>query len=672
MEILGQVYEQFLGQVIRLTAGHQAKVEEKPEVRKAGGVYYTPRYIVDYIVANTVGKLLEGKTPEQAASLKIVDPACGSGSFLLGAFQYLIDWHEQWYLANDPQKWTRGKAPALNEVINGYRLTTLKKKEILLNNLHGVDIDPQAVEVTKLSLLLKVLEEESGQLSLGLERALPDLGRNIQCGNSLIGEDYFAGQLTVDPAERRRVNPFEWREAFPGVFAQGGFDAVIGNPPYVRAESLDVDFKKYFRKFKSHHSNADIYVYFYEISQIILESEGYFGFISSNKFIKTDYGNPLRKFLSKSSTIVQLIDFGELPVFENVGTFPTIIIGRNGKSDKSDLFVAQPKTLSFSDLDTYVNEIKINLKQEILAQKRWMFIDDKQLTIIRKIEEKGKIFRDYQPAKIFRGILTGMDKAFIIEKSLRDEILEKNPTSIDHIKPYLLGDFIRKFRINDKGKYLIYFEKGWTKKNIGYSSVNRNWSELSNLFPMITQHIEQYRESCINRFDQGDYWWELRGCDYYDLLSQPKIIWPEIAKESRFTYDDSGYFLNKTCFFTPSDNLFLLAILNSKLIWFYLKHTCSVLGDVNKGGRLMQQKIYIEQIPIINVDKQENNQSTVFERIQALANSILILNKQTPATPREHEQLQRQIAATDRQIDSLVYQLYGLTDAEIALVEGSS
>ena len=194
VEILGQVYEQFLGKVIRLTAGHQAKVEEKPEVRKAGGVYYTPRYIVDYIVQNTVGKLLEGKTPEEAARLKVVDPACGSGSFLLGAYQHLLDWHLKWYLDNDPERWAKGKNPALVQVTGGYRLTTEKKKEILVNNIHGVDIDAQAVEVTKLSLLLKVLEEESGQLSLGFERVLPDLGRNIQCGNSLIGEDYFEGQ----------------------------------------------------------------------------------------------------------------------------------------------------------------------------------------------------------------------------------------------------------------------------------------------------------------------------------------------------------------------------------------------------------------------------------------------------------------------------------------------
>jgi hypothetical protein len=233
VEILGQVYERFLGKVIRLTPARQAKIEEKPEVRKAGGVYYTPKYIVDYIVENTVGELLADKTPEEAAELTIVDPACGSGSFLLGAFQYLLDWHESWYLGHDPEKWTRGKQPALIHTAEGdWRLTTAEKKRILLNNIYGVDIDAQAVEVTKLSLLMKVLEEETGQLTLGFERALPDLGDNIKCGNSLIDWDYFEGQLIRDEAEVERVNPFEWEQGFPEVFAKGGFDAVIGNPPW--------------------------------------------------------------------------------------------------------------------------------------------------------------------------------------------------------------------------------------------------------------------------------------------------------------------------------------------------------------------------------------------------------------------------------------------------------
>jgi predicted type IV restriction endonuclease len=187
-DILGHIYEQFLGKVIRLTPGHRAKVEEKPEVRKAGGVYYTPTYIVDYIVKNTVGKLVEGKTPKQVARLKILDPACGSGSFLIGAYQYLLDWHRDWYSNHDPRKWARGKTPAVYQARKGdWRLTTARRKEILLNNIYGVDIDPQAVEVTKLSLLLKVLEGESNetinrQMKFFHERAsaaIPSSGRTF-------------------------------------------------------------------------------------------------------------------------------------------------------------------------------------------------------------------------------------------------------------------------------------------------------------------------------------------------------------------------------------------------------------------------------------------------------------------------------------------------------------
>jgi hypothetical protein len=230
-EILGQVYEQFLGKVIRLTAGHQAKVEEKPEVKKAGGVYYTPAYIVDYIVRQTVGVLCNDKTPKQIAKLRILDPACGSGSFLIGAYEHLLTYHRDWYVNDGPEKHRKELFQVISPSPSGrgegeggdWRLTAQEKKRILLNNIYGVDIDLQAVEVTKLSLLLKVLEGESDetirrQLSFVQERALPDLGRNIKCGNSLIGPDYFTGQLLPDEDEMRRINPFDWTTEFPSIF----------------------------------------------------------------------------------------------------------------------------------------------------------------------------------------------------------------------------------------------------------------------------------------------------------------------------------------------------------------------------------------------------------------------------------------------------------------------
>jgi hypothetical protein len=273
-EILGQVYEQFLGKVIRLTPSHQAKVEDKPEVKKAGGVYYTPRYIVDYIVEHTVGELLKGKTPRDVAGigrhahpLRILDPACGSGSFLIGAYQRLLDWHLEWYERNTVPLLEDGAKPesaALTRMFaqrsgarkelpihktagGGWRLTTCERKRILLNSIYGVDIDPQAVEVTKLSLLLKVLEGETREVlerqqKMFHERALPDLASNIKCGNSLIGPDFYDGRQAglFDEDEVLRVNAFNWKVEFPGISGTDapGFDAVIGNPPYIRIQTL--------------------------------------------------------------------------------------------------------------------------------------------------------------------------------------------------------------------------------------------------------------------------------------------------------------------------------------------------------------------------------------------------------------------------------------------------
>lgn len=239
-DILGHVYERFLGKVIRLTTGHRAKVEEKPEVRKAGGVYYTPDHIVTYVVERTLGKLLKGKTSDEALALRVLDPACGTGSFLLGAYQHLLDWHLQWFLENDPEKHAARKLPPIFWSRHSeWRLTARKRKEILVSSIFGVDLDSQAIEVTKLSLLLKVLEGETEEsinaaLKLFHDRALPDLGKNVRHGNSLIGPDLWSkGQMRLALDGDDPYMPFDWVKAFQKVFRDGGFDVVIGNPPYL-------------------------------------------------------------------------------------------------------------------------------------------------------------------------------------------------------------------------------------------------------------------------------------------------------------------------------------------------------------------------------------------------------------------------------------------------------
>ena len=237
VEILGSAYEQFLGKQIKLTAGHRAVIEEKAELRKAGGVYYTPQYIVEYIVECTVGKLCTGKTPEQIAKLKIVDPACGSGSFLLGAYQYLLNWHMEFYkpdfnaLTATAQNNKDYNEKQRNEAIKQRNklpltpdgnLTTALKKQILLNNIYGVDIDTQAIEVTKLSLLLKCMEGETGssisaEMRFG-QKVLPTLDSNIKCGNSLVDTNFYDEQFDFEPGVEKKINAFSWQQAFPEVF----------------------------------------------------------------------------------------------------------------------------------------------------------------------------------------------------------------------------------------------------------------------------------------------------------------------------------------------------------------------------------------------------------------------------------------------------------------------
>ncbi|MDR0302156.1 MAG: N-6 DNA methylase, partial [Treponema sp.] len=228
-EILGRIYERFLGSKIRLTENHQAKVEQKPEVRHAGGVYYTPQYIVDYIVENTVGVKIKDKSPEEIEAIKICDPACGSGSFLLGAFHYLIEYHREWYAKATAAMQKKYRDDFFTNTDNEIQLTLKKKTEILKNNIFGVDIDREATEVAIMSLYLKILDEgyDKGQTELFLRgHILPDMTGNIKCGNSLIDrKQLFDYDFFGDPD----INPFDWHE-----FNTEGFDVIIGNPPYIR------------------------------------------------------------------------------------------------------------------------------------------------------------------------------------------------------------------------------------------------------------------------------------------------------------------------------------------------------------------------------------------------------------------------------------------------------
>ena len=687
-DILGQVYEQFLGKVIHLTSDHRARVEEKPEVRKAGGVYYTPTYIVRYIVEQTVGPLVAGKSPRQLEKLTVLDPACGSGSFLLGAFDYLLDWHLRYYLTHDPAAWAKKKNPPLYETApnahgigrgsGNWQLTTAERKRILVAHVFGVDIDAQAVEVTKLSLLLKVLEGEARELrgqQLDFHRVLPDLGNNIKCGNSLIGSDFYAqpNLPNFDDEARIKINAFDWAHEFKPIMDRGGFDAVIGNPPYVRQESIKEQ-KVYFEsKFASYDGTADLFVYFIEQGVKLLQAGGRCSIIVSSSLLRSAYAEPLRRHLMKTAAVERIVDFGGLAVFADAKDTYVCVPVLTKTSQLEVISIARIKALGFESLSPVVAQNTYSVPSSRLTAEAWSLKSDAEAAVFAKIAKAGTPLGRVVDGRIFFGIKTGLNEAFEVSAPERDALVKANPPSAPLIKPFVGGQDIRRYLLRTEGRHLIVIPSGWTRAQMKSDSAGEReaWAWFSSKHPSLARHLGQFESAARKRQDKGEFWWELRSCDYYTDLDAPKIMFPDIAKSSRFYPDSAGIYLSNTAYCLGSGDMYLVGILNSRLCWFAISNIAIPFG-VRAGEfryRLFYQ--YMEKVPIRVIDPKSKPDRAQHDTLVAHVTRMLKLHADLAAakSPDAQTHLQREIAATDRAIDALVYQLYDLTPKEIALVE---
>jgi Eco57I restriction-modification methylase/TaqI-like C-terminal specificity domain/N-6 DNA Methylase len=682
-EILGQVYEQFLGKVIRLTGNHRAIVEEKPEVRKAGGVYYTPTYIVDYIVKNTVGKLLEGKTPKQAAKLKILDPACGSGSFLLGAYQFLLDWYLHQYTEAN-------KIKPVKEIFQGrggaWYLTSAAKKRILLDNIFGVDIDPQAVEVTKLSLLLKVLEGESQQtlerqLLLFHERALPDLANNIKCGNSLIGPDFYDGQqLTLfDEEERYRINVFDWNAEFPAIMKAGGFDAVIGNPPYIRIGNIEEHLRPFlYEKYEVNH-RFDIYVVFVQRAFELLSRDGCLGYILPNKFFTAEYGSTLREYLSSRRAVKKIVDFGDQQVFEGASTYTCLLFLDRTPQSETCYIAATVEKQAMSQPTGGA----LTVAASGLTAKPWSFQSAAASNLVQRLATFPSIGNHFE---FERGLETGADDVFLLhaESSSENDILlvssgaESTPFEIERafLRKVVKGAVdVRRYFIEANNRYVLfpYRHEGGEPKALTEDFLKKH-------FPLAWKYLSRNRATLRER--KSDRWFEYRRRNYDLRDDVSRILVPSIGTRPCFAFDDAGayhfvgsgggggggYGLTLKPEKTTS-SLYLLALLNSRLIDWLAKLTNSRFGN----GYYSYNRQYVAPLPIRSIDFGNAIEKSRHDTLAGMATQMITLHKRlaTAKTPHETKSLETQIAATDRQIDNLVYELYGLTPEEIQVVESA-
>jgi type I restriction-modification system DNA methylase subunit len=672
IHVLGSIYERFLGKVI-VTTDKRASVVEKPEVRKAGGVYYTPEYIVRYIVAETVGRLIAGRTPAEVSEMRFADIACGSGSFLLGVFDELLRHHTAYYNRNKTARAEGKRAGCVENADGTLRLSLRQKKAILTRNIYGVDLDAQAVEVAQLSLFLRLLEDETTASARGhqlefRETMLPDLRHNIKHGNSLIGWD-IGGGLFGDE-EERKLYPFDFNDAFPEVMRRGGFDAIVGNPPYVRQEMLGSIKPSLQKHYKTYHGTADLYVYFFERDIDLLKPSGMFGIIVANKWLRTNYGEPLRKWL-KNQRIEEIADFGDLPVFQQATTYPCII--RVTKDTPHDSFHAtQIKTLDFEmkSLANYVSETRYKVNQHALDDKGWSLTDETSQALLNKLRAIGVKLAKYVDDKVFYGLKTGLNEAFVIDAATRANLIAEDARSTELIKPFLIGRDIKRYLPSHGSSFLILMPKGWTRNRLqtaGQITTAKAWSWLSENYPAISTHLAQFKEAAEKRYDKGEFWWELRACDYYKEFEHAKIIYPNICKQPEFAFDEKSYYTNQKCFIIPQDDKYLLAILNSKVTFFLFRKLLPKL----RGDFYEPSYVYFKDFPIRNINFSDKDDRARHDRMVSLVEAMLDAKRrlQTARTDRARDHYESKCAALDRQIDALVYELYELTPDEISIVE---
>lgn len=685
VEILGTIYERFLGKVVR-PHGRGAVIEEKPEVRKAGGVYYTPRYIVEYIVEQTVGKLLEGKKPEESLKLRFLDPACGSGSFLLRVFERVCEHWEQW-LTDHPDKRKKDWC-WLETKTNTLHLTVRLKRRILQETIYGVDLDPQAVEVTQLSLYLKMLEHETTAtlereqgLFGGNEAILPPLQDNIKCGNSLIASDF-----SMMPEDLVRVHAFDWPVQFAPIMKAGGFDAVVGNPPYIRIQTMlesDAESVAYLNQtyVAAKKGNYDIYVCFVERALSLVNANGTLGFILPHKFFNAQYGEGLREVIAGGKHIRRIVHFGHQQVFEGATTYTCLLFLNKSPQTTFDF-------ASVSDLtvwsDKGVSQDR-RFRSSAAPATEWNFNSGPDAGLIERLFALPVKLGDV--AHLFVGLQTDADDVFIVEsvrQSANELVCFSKATEKEHsferqhLKRLLKGSLnVRRYELDSVTKRLIF-----PYETIGSSSVVISEKDYKKRFPKTWRYLEENhgRLSKRNKGKQPDGWHGYVYKKNHNRLGSPKIVVPSIGTGSCFALDSTGehYFVGSGAgggggygILPTNKNLgdirFLLGLLNSRLLSFLIRKTSTPF----RGGYIALNRQYIERLPIRLLDLTKATEKSRHDKLVMLVDKMLGLMPKLRAATSASEKatLQNAVTATDQQIDALVYDLYGLTPEEIALVE---
>jgi adenine-specific DNA-methyltransferase len=621
IHVLGSIYERFLGKVI-VADGKHARVEDKPEVRKADGVYYTPEYIVRYIVAETIGKLIAGKTPAEVSALRFADIACGSGSFLLGVFEELLRHHTAYYNRNKTTRAEGRRAGCVENTDGTLRLSLRQKKALLVANIYGVDLDAQAVEVAQLSLFLRLLEDETTASARGhqlefRETMLPDLRHNIKHGNSLVGWDIGGSGGLFGDEEERRLYPLDFAQAFPEVMRRGGFDALVGNPPYrmLQPHNTSKTVINYLRKnYVAAEFKIELFHLFLQRGASLLKTGGKFGYIVPTTILNNVYAEKLRTWLMERTSL-DLIAVARGRVFADADVHTCVLVFRRNGSDPGE---AGSRVRTTDRLDeAFVNDARYNDAEQAwfsqLHGNVWnILINEKNAALAFRL--LNGFPRLCEVASINRGLVTG-DKS---------KFFSAGKSSPAHA-PILAGGDVMRFYTKPHSAYVL-FERP--------QGAGGCWDREVHFAPhkiVVRQIGDEPTASLIN-----------------DPLAVTANIFTIRAGE-----------LDR--------EMYLLGLINSKLMTFFWK---LMFSDFKTS--FPQVTIFsLSQLPIRTLDLSDRADRARHDRMVSLVASMLDAQRKlhTARTDRDRDHYEAKCAALDHRIDALVYELYELTSEEVALVE---
>jgi hypothetical protein len=805
--------------------------------RKATGSYYTPDYIVKFIVEHTVGPALRDAVASKTSdadvvdavlTVNVLDPAMGSGHFLVEATEYIARFLVD--LGVVPE----GKTPEEADL-------AFWKRRVAQACVYGVDLNPLAVELAKLSLWL---------VTVAKDRPLSFLDHHLRPGNSLLGaslsalrrhsadtvrkglrkkaapaaenqtslfdEHEFAARMGIAVANTERIEEieastvaqvkeqealyaewrkglmgrygrladlitaqhfafdvtpeqwaglvdmvmgralapvpalqamlaeveaiaarerfFHWELEFPEVYFdrhgrplgdQGGFEAVVGNPPYVAANQL-APYKPYLQeRFRTFHSAADLYVYFYERALEQTRQQGRMAYISSGTFARANFGGPFRKWLPSVAQMDAIIDFGENQPFQGAEMVrPSIVVLQKRPTTDGfrSLFIAQKVPAS---LEAALAQEGVSCDASALEQPEWTFQAAESTRLFEKVSKAGRPLGDIVGGHLFSGLKTGLNEAFIIDQRTFSALVDSDPACSVVLRRMLRGEDLRPWYQEDEGRWLIAIPSGWTRRTLGEGlSEKEAWLQFAQRHPTIAAHLHPFAAAGRRRGDKGDYWWELRPCDYYDALGQPKIVWSDVSKLPRCSYADPDIYVGNTGHFIPAAQPELLALLQSRVLWFVIMQICTPLRlraglwqfrmipqfarrlpipdmpdpdrealaslamqatDRARTRYELHQRVRHRIITDLQVPEGKLNQkltawwtldfSALRAELRKLTKRDLPVNERDEweawhtAQCTEHTRLTDQIIAAEEDLNVRVYSLFGLTPTEIALIE---